>query len=128
MTKKKNSFEKRKHKRLRVHEDAFVVLKPHYEKLGHIIDISIDGLAFRYIDEKGTSGRSSVLDIFFVDNRFHLEKVPFETILDLETDSRMSYRRCSVRFGEMTDNQRSQLNDFIKDYTIVRLPRPTRGR
>ena len=128
MTKKKRTVERRKHKRFRMQEDAFVALKPHYEKTGHIIDISIDGLAFRYNDIGQPSSKSSELDIFFADDRFHLEKVPFETILDFETDSLMNFRRCGVQFGELTDNQTSRLNNFIKDYTIVRLPRPTRGR
>jgi len=117
MTKKKNTLEQREYQRFRVQEDAFVVLKPHHEKLGHIIDISMYGLAFRYTDVKKPSNGSSELDLFFADNRFHLNKVPFETISDYETDSLMSFRRSGVQFRELTDDQTAQIKHFIRNYT-----------
>jgi len=118
MAKKKNTPERRKHQRYQVQEDAFVVLKPEYKKLGHIIDVSMDGLAFRYVDEKQSSDKSSELEIFFADNRFHLDKVPCKTISDFVTNPLIGFRRCSVRFRDLTDSHRSQLEDFIQNHTL----------
>jgi len=118
MTKKKNTLEQRDHQRYPVQNGALVVLKPEYVKLGHIIDVSMDGLAFRYIDEKQPSGKSSELEIFFLDNRFHLDKIPCKTISDTVKDSRIGFRCCSVRFRDLTDRQRSQLEEFIKNHTL----------
>ena len=117
MTKKKDTVEQRNHKRHPVQNGALVVLKPEYVKLGHIIDISMDGLAFRYVDEKQPSGRPSELEIFFADNRFHLDKVPCKTVSDFVTDPLIGFRRCNVRFKELTDNQKSLLEDFIHNHT-----------
>jgi len=115
--KDKEMVEQRKHQRHQVQADAFVVFTPYHEKLGHIIDISMDGLAFRYTDVGQPSNESSKLDMFFADNRFHLNKVPFKTISDYEIDPLMSFRRCGVQFGQLTDNQKIQLTHFIKTYT-----------
>lgn len=119
--KDKEIVEQRKRQRYQVQDDAFVVFTPHHEKLGHIIDISMDGLAFRYTDVGRPSNKSSELDMFFADNRFHLNKVPFETISNHETDSLMSLRRCGVQFGQLTDNQKIQLTHFIKTCTASRV-------
>ena len=41
--------EKRKYIRSRVKDDAYAALGNHFTKVGKLKDISIDGLAFRYI-------------------------------------------------------------------------------
>jgi len=118
--------ERRKHKRFKVQDRAFVVLgappRPHSTKAGQIIDISMGGLAFSYIADDDRSNASSELGIFLADNSFHLRHIPFETISDLKTNrvpfSSITIRRSGVQFGELTHDQISQLEYFIQNHTI----------
>ena len=125
--KKKEVDERRKHKRFLVQNGAFAALTafswPHSsQKLGQITDIGMGGLAFSYAAEQETSNGSCELGIFSADNSFHLRKIPFETISDVETKkvpfSSITMRRSGVQFGELTPNQVSQLKYFIRNHTI----------
>lgn len=121
VTKKKELSGRRKHRRFQVQDTAFVVLRapsPHSTKVGQIIDISRQGLAFRYIADEGRSNGSSELEIVSADHSFYLDKVPFKTISDSKTDkdvpfSSIEMRRSGVQFGDLTPNQISRLEYFI---------------
>ncbi|NVM21601.1 MAG: PilZ domain-containing protein [Desulfobacterales bacterium] len=125
MSNRKKLVERRKDKRFQVKEGALAVLRPHPAKLGQIIDISRGGLAFTYIAGEGKPTGSFELEIFFSDNGFHLDKIQFETVSDFEIRevpfSSITMRRCGVRFGELTDNQVSQLEHFLRSYTLDNL-------
>jgi len=120
MTKKKKTVERSKYKRYRVPKGVYVGVRPDYEKVGQIIDISMEGLAFSYLPTKKRSNRPSELDIFLSGDNFRLEKVPFETVSDfvLNEVPFSGIRRCSVRFRDLTDSQRSQLDYFIQNHTL----------
>ena len=121
MTYRKEWVERRKHKRFHIPRVAFVALAPVNTKLGQVIDISMGGLAFRYIGGKKPSKRSTELRIF-TDNDFCLDEVPFETISDFETYqipfTSIIMRRSGVHFGQLTQNQRSRLEYFIQKHAI----------
>jgi c-di-GMP-binding flagellar brake protein YcgR len=99
---------------------AFRLHWPCSSIMGNIVDISLGGLAFRYIPSPKASNRSSHIDILLTDGSFCLNKVPVQTISDFEIDSETSIgletRRCSVQFGDLTDNQKSDLRYFIQTY------------
>jgi len=82
----------------------------------------MDGLAFSYMAVKERSDSSFELDIFLSDGDFYLEKVPCETISDWKTyqsafDS-FTMRECTVKFGDLTLDQKSQLEYFIQNHTM----------
>jgi c-di-GMP-binding flagellar brake protein YcgR len=102
---------------------AYAAFRPRWPRssiMGNIVDISLGGLAFRYIPSPKASNRSSHIDILLTDGSFCLNKVPVQTISDFETDAETSIgletRRCSVQFGDLTDNQKSDLRYFIQTY------------
>jgi len=115
------TVERRKHKRYRVENGAFAVLRPDNVKLGQISEIGMDGLSFRYIAQQEPPGRSHKLDILLSSTDFHLQKVPFGTILYSEIrenpSSVIKIRQCTVQFGELTDNQKVLLQYFIQNHT-----------
>jgi hypothetical protein len=126
VTNRKEIVERRKHKRFQVQDGAFAVAMPPQPRStppGQIIDVSRGGLAFRYIaGEEGSNG-SFELIILLANNNFHLDKVPFETISDFEIANEVPFssitmRRRGVQFGKLTDKQISQLDYFIRNYTI----------
>lgn len=119
----KKRVERRKNRRLQVTRDAFVALGPYYLRVGQIIDVSMDGLAFRCFGAQEPSNRSFELDIFLAGTAFYLHKVPFKTISDLEVADEawsrsIKIRRYGVQLGQLTSNQTSQLEYFIQNYTI----------
>jgi len=124
---KEDMVERRRHKRFKVRDGAFVVLMPPSTKLGQIIDISSGGLAFRYLsmEERSKEERSnnlSNLDIFLTDNSFYLEEVPVINVSDFQIAGKFPFssittRRQGVQFRELTHNQISRLEYFIRNHT-----------
>lgn len=114
--------ERRKHTRIRLKNGAFVGVGPNFDQVGPLIDISTGGLAFRYMAlKKQPSGLS--LDIFSTNRNFYLSYIPFKTVSDCETvekapSSSITMRRCSLEFSKLTRNQKSRLEQFIRDHTI----------
>jgi hypothetical protein len=113
--------EQRKDKRFQVPRDAFAALGPDYIKVGQIINISMGGLAFRYLGNEEPSNASE-LDIFLAGRAFYLYKLPFEIVWDLVTNekpfSSISMKVCGLQFGELTQSQISELQYFIQDYAV----------
>lgn len=125
--KRKEVDERRKHKRFLVQNGAFAVLTaffwPHStQKLGHIIDIGLGGLAFSYITSEESPNGAVELSIFLAENRFYLRNIPFETMsvveITEEPSSSLTTRRHSVQCGKIAPNQVSQLKYFIWNHTI----------
>lgn len=94
--------------------------------MGRIIDISTHGLAFAYVGTDGPLDESIEVSIFSEDCSFSLYKVPCDIILDSGPDvsgdvsgfAPLSIRECRVKFGELKQNQISELNGFIRHYAI----------
>jgi hypothetical protein len=125
-------IDRRKYKRFRVEERAFAVFGSRVWQLGKILDISRAGLAFRYISHADRSNGSSELLIYLADKGFRLEKVPFETVWDSELSDQLPSAsitmRCrGVQFTELTQDQRAQLGNFIRNHTSVRDMRTSPG-
>ena len=115
--------ERRKHKRFKPQEGAFVTLPLPSSKFGETIDISAGGLAFRYIDTGERPGEAFELDIFLKDTDFYLEKMPVISVSDLDMAKEFPYsitktRRHSVQFGDLTQSKTFHLEYFIHHYTL----------
>jgi hypothetical protein len=110
--------ERRKHKRFRVQTGAFAALCPQFNIIGQIVDISTDGLAFRYVAREERSKESSKLSILLTDGSFCFDKIPFEAIWDASMPHEFSLgditlRQCGVQFGELTPGQKLDLQYFV---------------
>lgn len=120
MTNTKQRVERRKHKRFQAWNGAFVALGPYSMKLGQIVNMSMGGLAFRYIGSHEPS-RMKTESKIFIDNGFCLDDVPLETVSDREAKqghfASLVMRQSGVQFGELTNDQRSQLEYFIHNHT-----------
>jgi len=122
--------ERRKHNRYKVKEGIvaefqkprlFKLGKPRIVKSAPIIDICLDGLAFQYTDRTMWSPNFNELSISKAAVDVKIDNVPFKAISDFLT-SRLSdstlIRRCGVKFGGLTPNQKEQLHYFIQDHTL----------
>ena len=115
--------ERRRHKRFQAEEGAYAAVRPQYDKIGQIIDVSRGGLAFRYMVSDSQGGVSPELDVFLIGDSFHLDRVPFRIVSDEGIPERLSpgtqeMRRCGVEFGELTQMQILKLQEFILNHTV----------
>jgi hypothetical protein len=111
--------EQRRFERFEVRKGALVEVGPAPSIVGLILDISIDGLSFQYIDVGKRPGRSSCLDMK-LDDDWLLKKVPFFTISDIEIPVEIPFgcihmRRSGIQFQALSIKQLSNLAYFIKN-------------
>jgi hypothetical protein len=115
--------EKRKYNRYMARDGAIVALNPHASILGQMIDISLGGLAFRYIETEKQPGQAVELIILVANRRFHLDNIPFRTVTDIRITDNISFssikmRRRSVEFGNLSTDQICAIKDFIMKHTV----------
>ena len=118
--------ERRGSKRFHASMGAFAVLGPSAVKVGRVIDISMGGLAFRHVDKKEPMSGLNELDVFMIDDDFHVNKIPFEAVSDYEIANEgpsvhKRSRQSGLRFGALSSSQRSRLEYFIKNHTLGEL-------
>jgi hypothetical protein len=119
---RKRLREHRKRKRFQVPGGVFVGFGPHANKVGQVVDVSMGGLAYRYVGSEDSSGGSH-LDIFVTDDDFYMGAVPFKTICDFQVVDRvpaspLTMRRCGVQFRKLSPKQNAQLEYFIQQHTL----------
>jgi c-di-GMP-binding flagellar brake protein YcgR len=123
--------DRRKHKRYQVPTNSYTSLGSDDPVLGQIIEISMGGIAFRYMGG-GKLPDESHLDIFLTEGDLCLRGVPFKTVSDFKIPNTVlcktvepippsfrTMRRSGLQFGELTPDQKVQLERFIKDHTLV---------
>ena len=133
MAGRKRTVERRRSKRYRAVEGAYAAISPKSHKLGQIIDISMGGLAFKYIDtnnsdtnnsdtnkeDKKNHGKSEE-SIFLSSMGFYVGDLPFKTISDNEvTDipsfSSMKVRQRHVQFTDLSFKQLFDLDYYLRN-------------
>ena len=121
MTATKEIVEHRRHTRFQVPKSAFVGFGPYDAKVGQVIDVSMGGLAFRYVGTEEPS--NGELSIFLAERDFYVGQIPFRTISDFEiagktSSTSVTLRRSGVQFEKLTDHQTSQLEHFLNSLTL----------
>ncbi len=117
-----NQIERRKHKRFKAAQGAYAVLGPETSKLGQIKDISLGGLAFKYLADEARPNSAGELDIIIRQNSYCIRNIPIQTVSDVELArenafSTIRLRQQGVQFGKLTSDQTSQLEFILKHHT-----------
>lgn len=114
--------ERRKFERYYVEGTTYAVLGPDFNHMGHIVNISLNGLAFSYVDD--VDGRLELrrTTVQLRDNQQVLCALPFESISDTDGDlpdpfSSVEIRYHRGRFGRLTQEQARLLKAFLKKRT-----------
>jgi hypothetical protein len=129
MVPKKSFVERRKRNRFHLIAGTFVEFhkprffnlgKPRIAKSAPIIEISYEGLAFKYVDRNMWPHNFNVLSISIIDQSNKINEIPFKAVSDFSL-SRLPnskfIRRCGIKFGKLTTDQKSQLYDLIQNNT-----------
>ena len=145
MTKNKEFAEHRKHERFKVKSGAIAMIRPLSAKQEEtknmsvdgnafvatvkycqIINISKDGLTFRYIDKNSVSNKPFKLDLLFIQDSIcftYLKNAPFKIVwtshdAGKNPSSKLTTKLLGLQFGEMMPQQESQLDRFLEKCTM----------
>lgn len=114
---KKELKERRSHPRHPVRSGTITA----NNRTGEIIDISMGGLAFSYVEQGDWEGESFDRGMLLGEGDLCIEDIPFKVISDCAINRGLSIiRRCGVQFGKLTPRQIAQLEYFIWANTSAR--------
>ena len=105
-------------------EVALAVLRSRPVRLGRVIDISKGGLSFSYLETKRHPRQSLGMEILLADSGFYLAKIPYKVVSDIRMPSEIpresiSNWRCSVKFGDLEQDQAARLAYFLNHHTTI---------
>lgn len=117
--------ERRIAERFRAVDGALAALSPETGRIGQIQNISLTGVAFRYIadDSRETDLNGTArLQILFAGKGIWLDGVPVKRIADVDLPTASSFsgiplRQTSLQFIALTDAQKTRLQDYIRRFT-----------
>ena len=117
--------ERRYAKRFRAVDGALAALSPESGRVGQIRNISLHGLAFRYIaDDSAMADLHGTvkLQIMFAGEGVWLEGVPVKWVADIDVPTNTSFsqiplRQTCLQFRSLTASQKKSLQEFIQRYT-----------
>ncbi len=108
--KKKNLPERRQDQRFKVKSGTF----KSESKSGDIVDISMGGLSFSYVDSANWTDETFDCGMLMGENDLCLEDIPLKIISDCAINRGLSItRRCGVKFEKLTPKQMAQLEYYI---------------
>jgi hypothetical protein len=94
---------------------------PRIVKNSQITEISNGGLGFKYVDHKMWSLDLNELNISDNINEIKIDKIPFKILRDFpisKLPNSKYLRKCGVKFGVLTSDQKSSLYSLIHTHTI----------
>jgi hypothetical protein len=117
--------ERRIAKRFRAVDGALAALSPESGRVGQIQNISLNGVAFRYIADDSPEANlngTAKLQIMFAGKGIWLDGVSVKWIADVDipTDSSFSgipLRQTSLQFIALTEDQKTRLKEYIRQFT-----------
>jgi hypothetical protein len=123
--------EQRKCKRFLVRDNVFAALRNGFKKVGKIDDISLTGLGFSYLKNRGDMrphDHEYQVDIFLPQNGFHLFNIPCRAVYEktsvtIVEGAPVKLSRCGLHFGKLSKMQLSLLEFIITRCTVKRKPR-----
>ncbi|MGD9824221.1 PilZ domain-containing protein [Desulfobacter sp.] len=123
MVGRKRIIERRRNKRYKAVEGAYAAISPNSKRLGQIIDISMGGLCFKYIDTANKPEEPENRNeesIFLSSIGYYVGDLSFQTIADYEiTDTpsciAMKVRKRHVKFTDLTLKQLFDLHYYLKN-------------
>lgn len=119
MVSRKKSVERRQNKRYPVKNVSGIIGRRHVQ----VIDMSRDGLSFRYVQKDNIPAQSIKLDIMSGVTDYCLDKLAGNVVADNVLTYETSFypiivRRCSLQFVDMTSDQIALLEKFIQDHSV----------
>ena len=123
MVARKIAEEKRKNRRYKAIEGAYASVSPNSHKLGQIIDISMGGLSFKYMDPSSKDKQNTDMPnktIFLSSMGYYVGDLPFKTVADYEVTNTPSFnsmmvRKRHVQFTDLSSKQLFDLKHYLRN-------------
>jgi hypothetical protein len=121
---RRSEIDERNHIRYWVKDHILVNLRSESKSnYGQLLDISKGGLSLYYFADAKKPKNYSELGIFPSDDDFAIESIPCKTVSDTEMISESPFgtkilRRHSIRFENLTPEQKGKLDYFLRNYTL----------
>ena len=118
--------DKRKDKRFLIGDEVIVALRNRSSRVGRVKDISMGGLSFEHIYDEDLEGDPSKSDVSLWVDTYSMADIPCRVVYDIPISEPPQYdhlsihfrtRRCGVQFGNLTENQETQLSFLLKIHT-----------
>jgi hypothetical protein len=118
--------DKRKDERFLVGKEVIVALQNTSPRVGRVKDISMGGLSFEHIYDENLQVDPLKRDVSLWVDDYSVADIPCRVVYDIPISESPEYdylsvhfktRRCGVQFGELTVNQETQLDFFLKTHT-----------
>jgi hypothetical protein len=116
--------ERRQHQRYRVQKNALALLRNKSIYPGHITEISLGGMVFQYHSRNGKTPEASEIDIISANytEAVLIRHLGIKLVSDLAVSGKKAgeatrLRKQVVRFGKLSQSQRSRLKYFIRAYS-----------
>lgn len=121
-----NGAERRKHERHELKDRIFITIRPQFERMGMLTDISRGGVSFEYtiIQNYSPLTKNIKVDIFSSPNEINLSNLPCKLIYDTPVEYKKSFtnsienRRCGLAFDVISPDHSCQLDILLKNYTV----------
>ncbi|MBA3009709.1 MAG: PilZ domain-containing protein [Proteobacteria bacterium] len=132
MVGRKRTVERRRNKRYKAVDGAYAAISPNSHKLGQILDISMGGLSFKYIDtssDEKESEKSPENAVFLSSMGYYVGDLPFKTISDYEITnapsfSSMKVRKRHVQFTDLSFKQLFDLDYYLRNNVSEQIEKP----
>lgn len=121
------THERRQHPRYSARNGTYVSMLPASTCMGQLVDVSIGGLSFRYIEHDGGEWRGDETHVFIGDDSVYLDRIRTTIIEDFPVYERSLFdlpglpprsarrvRQRRVRFDGLTRDQKAQLEYFLR--------------
>jgi len=126
--KKDQTDDRREQERFKLKPGAVVLLTqdwPHSTIVGNILDISKNGVAVQIVDDQTFPESPCELGLACANPPFFLGKVPAKPVSDL-TVAKIPFgslmpRRLGLRFGPLTHDQTSDIEEYIRDNALAKV-------
>ena len=120
----KRTVERRKNKRYKAIEGAYAAISPNSQKLGQIIDISMGGVCFKYIDTSndGQNDRTQQEDSIFLSTvGYYIGDLPIKIVGDYAVTnapsfSSMKVKKMHIQFTDFSVKQLFDLDYFLRNF------------
>lgn len=117
--------ERRLHERYELKDRIFITIRPEFERIGWLTDISKGGVSFEYtkIQEYSPLTEKIQVDIFSSPKIFDLSNLPCKLVYDTPVAKGAGFmesietRRCGLIFQEMSQHQTVQFDGAMSHYT-----------
>jgi hypothetical protein len=123
MVGRKRTVERRRNKRYKAVDGAYAAISPNSHKLGQIIDISMGGISFKYIDTSNDDKDENHIpeeSVFLSSMGYYVGDLPFQIISDYEVTnapsfSSMKVRKRHVQFTDLSFKQLFDLDYYLRN-------------